>query len=81
MPSGQIIKRHQDQLTQRNVPAIEETLVDSPTEESILQPNSDLRDNRVSPSKNVEVEVQAPTIGSPLRRSARIRKPVLKLDL
>ena len=41
LPSGQIIKRHQDQLSQRNVPTVGEKLVDSNTEESLIQPNSD----------------------------------------
>ena len=80
-PSGAIVKRHQDQIITRTIPS-------SPTESFEAVANSDSSQEPVIPvavppstPTGVLAPSNGPTLSPGVRRSSRVRRPVVRLDL
>ena len=86
-PSGKIVKRHQDQIIKRSIPQPQSPASNPPVAISISSPaktsfSEEPSSTPSSPSIQEGVEPASNSSPSPgLRRSSRVKRPVVRLDL
>ena len=87
LPSGEVVKRHQDQIIPREPVSLAESLPPSSPPASVFSPTLPFPPAAESPSLSqpefvIPRQSEAPTSPTPvLRRSSRVRRPVERLNL
>ena len=86
VPSGTVVKRHQDQIIPRNIPPTQLPVLTPPVADPAGSPAKSLVSNETTPlsSPSNLNGGEPPSVASPspcVRRSSRIRRPVVKMDL